>query len=184
MDGTRKFEIEPPAGMTVAMLAATAVLPMLVVAVLLAGMDRAADREGTVVTISAALLACAIAAGFAVLSLRRRRIELTPSQLVVKAGPFTRRIPREQLDVESARIAAAGEQADTRAALKLFGARLPGYRAGWFVMLDGHRAFVLATRGRVLRLPVRDAAPFVLTPSEPDMLLTALRSMVSSAPSR
>ena len=56
--------------MTVAMLAATAVLPMLVVAVLLAGMDRAADREGTVVTISAALLASAIAAGFAVLSLR------------------------------------------------------------------------------------------------------------------
>ena len=51
-------------------------------------------------------------------------------------------------------------------------------------MLDGHRAFVLATRGRVLRLPVHDAAPFVLTPSEPDMLLNALRGMVSPAPSR
>ena len=176
----RTFEIEPPPQITVMMLGATAALPLFGVLILIAVLGRGGMRMDIALAIAVALFASAMTAVFVVITLRRRAIELTSTHLVLKAGLFTRRVPIERLGVHDARIAMLGDQPDARPRVKLLGVRLPGYRAGWFLMRDGSRAFLITTAGRSLRLPVRDAAALLLTPAQPDTLLAALRDVAAT----
>ncbi|AXK72379.1 hypothetical protein DWG18_08900 [Lysobacter sp. TY2-98] len=180
----RTFEVEPPSQTAVLLLGATAALPVLALLVALALLAHASRPVEAAAAFAVALVVGLVAASFMLLSLRRRAIELTSTQLIVKAGPFTRRVPRSDIDVDGARVSPLGEHPDSHARLKLFGAALPGYRAGWFLMRDGQRAFLMTTTGRALRLPVRDQPALVVTPVQPEALLDALRGVASAQASR
>lgn len=180
----RSFDVEPPPQMAVLMLGATAALPLVAVLGLFVVVARDVARPDLTAAVATALSASALTALFVALTLRRRAIDLTSTHLVVKAGLFTRRVPIARLDIGAARISMLGEQADSRAGFKLLGVGLPGYRTGWFMMRDGGRAFLMTTSGPTLRLPVRDAAPLLLTPAQPDTLLAALRDVAGARPAR
>ncbi len=109
-------------------------------------------------------------------AMRRRAVEFDGSQLHVRATLYTRRIAREELDLDRARIIDLRERREYRPRWKTNGFSLPGFLAGNFRGQDGQRLFVLLTSDdRVLLLPLRDHRIVLLSLERPQTLLDDLR---------
>lgn len=109
-------------------------------------------------------------------AMRRRAVEFDGSRLEVRATLYTRRIPRQEFDLDQARIIDLRERREYRPRLKTNGFSLPGYLAGNFRGQGGRRLFALLTSNeRVLLLPLRDGTLFLLSLERPQVLLDDLR---------
>jgi hypothetical protein len=122
----------------------------------------------------------ALAIGLAVVGVLARAIRHPRVRLedgVLRVGRLPRlRAPAATLDLERARIVDLDAERGLQPFLRLMGTSLPGYRAGWFWLRDGTRAFVAITdRKRVLVLPRREGGPVLLSLRDPDAMLAALR---------
>jgi hypothetical protein len=108
-------------------------------------------------------------------ALRHPRVSLQDGLLQVGRVPRVR-VAAKDVDLDAARTVDLTRERDLDPILRLMGTRLPGYRAGWFWLRNGQRAFVLVTDPRrALLLPRRGGAPLLLSPERPDALLDALR---------
>ena len=109
-------------------------------------------------------------------SIFRRDVQLSDAGLRVRTMPWPRTIPLDALDLEHAEIADLQARPELMPRYKLAGTRLPGYRAGLFMLKDKRRASVVLTElQRVLVLPKRDGGLLLLSLRQPEALLQALR---------
>lgn len=126
----------------------------------------------------------AIGTGIAVLMLglaalmRRRSVRIEDGLLVVRAGPYTLRLPPAALELERARVVDLDERRELQPRWKTNGYALPGFYAGHFRSAGlRERLFCLLTaRRRVLLLPTRDHRRLLLSLQQPQALLDALRT--------
>ena len=110
------------------------------------------------------------------MSMYRRDVQLSDAGLRVRTMPWSRTIPLDALDLERAEIVDLASRPELMPRFKIAGTRLPGYRAGLFMLKDKRRASVLLTElQRVLVLPKRDGGLLLLSLRQPDALLQALR---------
>jgi Bacterial PH domain len=140
------------------------------VTVLMLALVGGLDARVLIGTVPALLVGIAVTCwlGWA---MRHPRVALADGKLVVGRLPRLR-APARDFDLDAAR----GTDAALQPTFRLLGASLPGYRAGWFQLRSGGRAFLLVTDPcRVLVLPRRDAAPLLLSAARPEAVLEALR---------
>ncbi|TDK25971.1 hypothetical protein E2F46_05020 [Luteimonas aestuarii] len=115
------------------------------------------------------------------LGLLRRRITLDGHTLVVAATAYTQRIPVDAFDLDSARVVDLDERTEFRPMLGINRFGLPGFRAGYYVLRNRVRGFCLLTRfQRVLVLPRRDGRFVLLSPEQPQALLSRLRELAAT----
>ena len=115
--------------------------------------------------------------GAAVLGSRKTRFEVSREGLRIRGDFYGRTIP-------AAEIAAAGMahvDLSRRPALapgrRTMGTGLPGYRAGWFRLKNGEKALVYLTdTSRAVYVPTTAGFSLLLSPSDPDAFVTALRA--------
>lgn len=118
--------------------------------------------------------------GVIVWAVRRRSVELGPTALTIRAGFYSRTIPRAALQVESGILVSLFEQREIAPRWRTNGIRVPGFRAGWFRLAKGEKALVLVTDPRVVTyLPTREG--FALLVSTAD-LLPALQESAGQQP--
>ncbi|MFQ5636087.1 MAG: PH domain-containing protein [Gammaproteobacteria bacterium] len=110
-------------------------------------------------------LSVALFAG-GVLLLSRGEISLDTETLRVNAGFYERRIGVSGIDWHDSRFIDLAREPDLSPRLRLNGIGLPGYRAGWFRLANGTRAFLLTTHGPLAYLKVRDGEDLMLSVSE------------------
>lgn len=117
--------------------------------------------------------------------LSRKRIVIEGSTLVIEAGLNTRRQAIAALALDKARILDLDEHTGFKPMLGMFGGSLPGYQAGYYLLRNRARAFVLLTRrDKVLALPRHDGGFVLLSPQHPQALLEQLRAMATPATGR
>lgn len=113
--------------------------------------------------------------------LSRKRIAIEGGTLVVHAGLHTRKQAIDDLALEEARIVDLDEHPGYAPMLRLFGAGLPGHKAGHYLLRNRQRAFVLLTRReKVLLLPQRNGKLLLLSPERPQALLDRLRELATA----
>lgn len=156
------------------------VFPILVGAIapllLLVGIALAAGKSRDWLHALPALLAMPVVAAVVASSMHSRRVELLPGRLRVRRWPIPRSFALDSLDLDRARLADLRQESELHPVMKLIGSRLPGFRAGWFRLRNGHRAYVLSSSGsRALYLPRKDGSALLLGVERPEALLQALR---------
>ena len=116
--------------------------------------------------------------GAAVAGARSARFELSPAGLRLRGDLYGRLIPLEQLRGASAARVDFAAAPELRPAWRTMGTGLPGYRSGWFRLRNGEKALLYMTdTSRAVRVPTTEGYSVLLTPSEPDRFLSALRGL-------
>ena len=78
-------------------------------------------------------------------AVRRRSLTLTDTDLVVRAGFYTRRLPRAALRPMAAVECSLFERREYAPRWRTNGIRVPGFQAGWFRLANREKALVLLT---------------------------------------
>lgn len=135
------------------------VLPVLTtwVAVFFANRALTVTVTGAVTALSVVLFAA-----FAWFLLRNE-IVLDTQSLTVRAAFYERSVSRDDIDWNESRFIDTAGDSKLRPRVRVNGIGLPGYRAGWFRLANGARAFVLQTQGPLAYLPVAGGEAFLLT---------------------
>jgi|WetSurMetagenome_2_1015567.scaffolds.fasta_scaffold70888_4 hypothetical protein len=106
----------------------------------------------------------------------RGSVEVSPGEIRIRAPFYGRTVPVASIDCASARVVDLTTEGDLRPRWRTNGIGLPGYGAGWFKLRNGERALLLVTdKSRVLYLPTREGYSILLSASEPQKLLEAIR---------
>lgn len=106
----------------------------------------------------------------------RRQVALSGSILEVTTLLTRERIALAELDLARARVADLDERTELQPLFKLWGAGLPGFRSGGFLLRNRRRALVaMAGSRRVLWLPTRGKFDLLLDLQQPQAALDALR---------
>jgi hypothetical protein len=114
--------------------------------------------------------------GRSVLASRTARFEVSDRGLDIRGDWWGRSIPRELMRVSEARVVNLREERDLQPVSRRFGTGLPGYASGWFRLRNGERALVyLTNQSRVVVVPTDLDYTVLLSPSNPDGLVAALR---------
>ena len=172
MTARQEFEVVPAGAFALA-------FPLSVVGVFAFGLSVALfigiDQPHVLIGALPAFLVVVPVIALVVRGMRRPLVRLEDG--VLQCGRLPRvRVPVAGLDLEAARIVDLDREPDLRPTFRLLGTSLPGFKAGWFRLRHGVRAFLIVTaRGKVLVLPRRDAGPVLLSVVRPEALLDALR---------
>ena len=115
-----------------------------------------------------ALLAVVTLAGLSLFMLitivmTRNEIVMTPDEIRVRAGFYTHQVLRSEVDWHNSSVLDLEQRPGLKPGLRLNGIGLPGYRAGWYRLANGKRAFVLLTGGRQAHLALRNGQGLQLT---------------------
>jgi hypothetical protein len=130
-----------------------------------------------VVGIAAVVLAgvLALLAWFAASS-KDVALVVEPGALVIRGGPYGRRLPLAELDLERARAVDLTRERDLQPRWKTNGASLPGLQQGWFRLRNKSKALLFVTdRTRVLHVPTTRGWDLEVSVEDPGALLAALR---------
>jgi hypothetical protein len=133
--------------------------------------------------VAAVLLSILLALGVFAYASRYASFEVSPAGLAIR-GDFIygRRIPAASLLTAEAKAVDLTASPDLCLKLRTNGAGLPGYASGWFRLGNGDKALVFVTdRRRVVHLPTREGYALLLSVSEPERFLGALRQMLPAA---
>ncbi|MFT3762583.1 MAG: PH domain-containing protein [Pseudoxanthomonas sp.] len=129
--------------------------------------------------------ACALLVVGPMIWVLHRRISIKDGSLVVAAGIGSRKQAIAGLALDKARILDLDEHTGFKPMLRLFGAGLPGYRTGHYLLRNRARAFCLLTcNERVLVLPQLDGKLILLSPENPQALLEKLRELAQETARR
>lgn len=154
---------------------------LLTVAALALGVLAMPRQQATELPLLAAVFMLALLPVGPLVALSRRRISIDGNQLVVAATFYTRRVAVDALDLAQARILDLAEHTGYRPMLGINRFGLPGLRAGHYLLRNRSRAFCLLTRfERVLVLPCRDGRYLLISPDDPQALLSRLRALAEA----
>jgi hypothetical protein len=151
-----------------------ALLPLAVALVLML-VAPAEDRGDLLPAAAALLLMPLIGAGMA-WHLLHLEVRLSGAGLRIRGLPFPRTLPLSDFDLAQAEVVDLNARAELVPTVKLFGTRMPGYRAGRFLLRDKRHATVILTDWRkVLVLPTRSGKLVLLSLLRPEAMLEAMR---------
>lgn len=122
------------------------------------------------------LLILPLVAGGLAWSMHHRRLEIDNGRLVLRRAIFPKFLAMAELDLAHARIVDLDTTPDLQPVMKIAGSGMPGYRVGLFRLRNRSKAWLRLTDWRrVLVLPLRNGDFVLLSPTQPDALLDALR---------
>jgi hypothetical protein len=109
---------------------------------------------------------------------RLARFEVTSQGLRLRGDFYGRLIPADRLRVDQARRVDLAATPELQPTLRTLGTGLPGYQAGWFRLRSGEKALLYLTdRSRAVYVPTDAGYSVLISPSDPDTLLEALRAL-------
>ncbi len=113
----------------------------------------------------------------------RARYELSSDGLMLRGDIYGRKpIAAADLRGGAARMVDLDREPDLRPSLRTFGTALPGYRSGWFRLRNGDKALVsLTDPHHVVYVPTTQGFVLLLSPSQPDHFLEALRKVAPAS---
>lgn len=113
--------------------------------------------------------------------LLHRRVRIEDRRLVVEGALFfSRKVAVADLELEKARVLELDEHTEFKPMLQLGGFGFPHFRAGHYLLRNRSRAFCLLTnRDRVLVLPGHDGKFILLSPENPQALLSRLHEVAA-----
>jgi len=104
------------------------------------------------------------------------QIEVTSRELKISGSVYARTLARADLVLDDARGVDLRREPALMPVQRSNGIGLPNYQVGWFRLRDGQRALCFLTRrDSVIYLPTSQNFVLLLSVSEPDQLLEALR---------
>ncbi len=106
--------------------------------------------------------------------LLRNDISLTGQSLSVQAGFYRRSVDKVDIVWTDARLIDAAAVPELTPRVRTNGIDLPGYQAGWFILKNGTRAFLLVTGKTRLYLPTAKGDALVLSVEPQSPLFQAL----------
>jgi hypothetical protein len=91
-------------------------------------------------------------------------------------GPmYGRVIPWSSIDVSTVEVVDLRDHAEYRPRIRTNGIGFPGYKVGWFRLVNRQKALLFLTeQERVVRIPTRDGFDVFVSVEDPDALLVAL----------
>ncbi len=108
-------------------------------------------------------------------------IELGKDSFRIRGDLFSRRVPLCELIVAETRVVDFVAEPVLKPKWKLWGIALPGHQAGFFSLHNGQRAYVfLNDTAGVVFLRTCAGRTILLTPSEPEAFVAALKSRIVS----
>jgi hypothetical protein len=114
--------------------------------------------------------------GYLAWSTRHTTFEVSAEGLRLRGDLWGRTLPLAELELDRARRLDPATDSDLRPRRRTMGTSVPGYSGGWFRLQNGEKALVYLTDpSRAVHLPTRGGFCLVLSPSDPDGFLAALR---------
>jgi Bacterial PH domain len=108
--------------------------------------------------------------------------EVSPAGLRLRGDLYGRFIPMPELRPREAKRVDWSSDPDLAPRLRTFGTGLPGYQSGWFRLKNGDKALLYLTdRTRAIYIPTTRGHGLLLSPSDPDTFLSALRAASDSS---
>lgn len=112
---------------------------------------------------------------------RTSTFELSPAGLRLRGDLYGRTIPAAQLVAADARRISITDGA-YRPTMRTGGTAMPGYRAGWFKLRNGHKALLYVTdASRVVLVPTTAGYDVLLSVAETDAFVARLHAMAGTA---
>lgn len=109
---------------------------------------------------------------------RTASFEVSAEGLRLRGDLYGRFIPKSELKASEATRVDWSAQAGLTPNLRTLGTGLPGYQAGWFRLRDGQKALVYLTdRSHAVYVPTTRGHGVLLSPSDPDGFVAALRAL-------
>jgi len=106
------------------------------------------------------------------------RFEVSAEGLRLRGDLYGRFIPAHQLRPEMARRVDFMVTPQLQPERRTLGTGLPGYQAGWFRLRSGEKALLYLTdRSRAVYVPTNAGYSILVSPANPDELLSAIRSI-------
>lgn len=122
------------------------------------------------------LVALAALFGYIAVSSGKVRCEVGPDGLRIRGDLYGRRLPLDIFYLDGARLLDLTMDKPYQLVWRTNGTALPGYQSGWFKLRDGEKALVFLTAKRpVLYLPTSKGYAVMVSPQDPEGLLSALR---------
>ena len=107
---------------------------------------------------------------------RTSRFELSPEGLRLRGDWYGRLIPADRLVAAGARRVDLTNTPEMQPGRRTMGTSFSGYQSGWFRLRNGESALLYLTdRSKAVYVPTTDGYAVLLSPSEPDRFLSALR---------
>src|SRR5690606_36694624 len=101
-------------------------------------------------------------------AMRRHAVTLDSDCLAITTSFYSRRLGWRELQLSQARVVDLGERTELKPVLKTNGTSLPGFRNGWFLLRNLHRAFVESVGcKRLVHLPTPAGYDLRLQPRQP-----------------
>jgi hypothetical protein len=131
-----------------------------------------------VVLILVVLVPVFVLVGMSLLGSWTARFEVSPEGLRLRGDLYGRLIPASQVVVDGVRRVDFATSAELAPRRRTLGTGLPGYQAGWFRLANGDSALVYLTdRSRAVFVPTTAGYSVLLSPSDPDGFVGAVRSL-------
>ena len=112
---------------------------------------------------------------------RKATFEVSPDGLRLRGDLYGRFFPMSDLKASDAVRVDWSAQPGLVPAMRTLGTGLPGYQAGWFRLENGDRALLYLTdRQRAVFVPTTRGHGLLLSPSDPDGFVAALRAPSAS----
>jgi hypothetical protein len=118
--------------------------------------------------------------GYIAFSSRHVRLEVEASELRIRGDIYGRTIPATAVLVDE--MKALNLKRDTAYGLswRTNGSGLPGYKSGWFKLMNGEKALVFVTDPtQILYIPTRDGYSVLLSVAEPDKVKLKLQECLT-----
>jgi len=129
------------------------------------------------VWIFVAIVAAIIVAAFLLLVLPVAGFRVYVYEDRIEASiPIMYRVVVCRSDVVSISVVNLSEAQHLKPKVRLFGTSIPGYSLGWFRLADGSKAFLAVSADRAVAIRLRDGSYVIITPSDFDGFLAALKS--------
>jgi hypothetical protein len=108
---------------------------------------------------------------------RVARFEVSAEGLRLRGDFYGRLIPAAQLRRDLARRVDFAAMPELQPRRRTLGTGLPGYLAGWFRLRSGEKALLYLTdRGRAVYIPTTAGYSVLLSPTDPEGFLSAVRA--------
>lgn len=128
--------------------------------------------------IGALLLALLVLFAYVGTASQRTRFELSSAGLAIRGSLYGRTLPWASLRVDDARVVDLTQDRELRPTLRTNGVGLPGYQAGWFSLGSSGRGLLfLSDRTRVLAVPTTEGYTILMSATDPEAMLEALRAL-------
>jgi len=113
------------------------------------------------------------------------RFEVSAEGVRLRGDFYGRFIPAGQIRVEASRRVDLAASRELRPSMRTWGTGLPGYQSGWFRLAGGEKALLYLTdRRKAVYVPTALGYSLLLSPSDPEEFLAALRRMTPANPGR